>query len=1017
MLETYIKHLEGAYRKLKSYYYYNRNFLPIRKKIVDFEYDSEKMQNAFFEMANVLMHPQKKSSKIYLESLYNQIDFYVIPKKFESVSKEKNSEQYPVSNISDSAKVLTDINFFIDAPIEIYIYDVLWALYLAKEANGKRFLKSCMYGNSVRKDVISGEVDYDSNRFFKHFFNQYNNWRNGAFDALKDNYEKQRDSVLFSLDLKSYYYSVKFKFENLNFLYCCADTKKEIQFLTRIQRNVFSKYKEKICLYRKDVVAFRDNEYPLPIGLFSSMVLGNVYLHKFDTLVENTKPLFYGRYVDDILIVYDTDVNKDEKIPQIVNRILCQNELLKKNGNEFSLKLYPGLKIQEKKLKVICLKHEEPRTILDVYDKTIRIIPSQVNPLPDFEGKLDGFEEKVYSVNNLSEKKKIGDIGNIDISSFEIGRFFSSLLAVFSKIKLSDDAEEIKEKNDDAIDNYIQKNVSQIETFFYGSNCTEYYSYWIRYITFLIIVQRFQGPQRDERKFGNVKRFYEKIEQSISEINCRYLKKDLIYSTSGLTLKIRQFLKCSLDVALCSGLALDIETCKVLFEEFYQSVKKYVSTNYFDDSLIPVPMSNYFEYEDDVSYLKMNMRMFDKELNDVERNKKFKWCPRFIHFDEILLLIFYQRLWSGKTNDKYSYTDSYSRNLYKTVNHLKSAIVLESNKDLLSVDGYELERVPIVFARNKRMGLYKERFAPKIDVGVASFEVKFDKKKPTDTWGLHTYGYKKTINAILKNMWNNSSYDRPRILVMPESSIPVYWAKDIIQFCKKTQIAVIAGLSYIEDKNGVVHNCLLNVFPFMDGPFGSYPSCFVYIREKNDYSPLEFKILSKVGKKCVNPEIAKYQVFFWKGVNVSSQVCFELADVQARALMKGVCDVLAVPVYNPDTTYFSKIISSTSRDLHCFIAQSNTSLYGDSRITGPYDRDHKDIVRLKGGVNDNVIIGTINLEDYRKYQQTYDEKLQEEVNRNTQKFLQEGFVSDENEKSKKREIKPFPARFKKKKLI
>ena len=34
-----IRMLKGAYRKLKSYYYYNKNFILMRKKIANFEFD------------------------------------------------------------------------------------------------------------------------------------------------------------------------------------------------------------------------------------------------------------------------------------------------------------------------------------------------------------------------------------------------------------------------------------------------------------------------------------------------------------------------------------------------------------------------------------------------------------------------------------------------------------------------------------------------------------------------------------------------------------------------------------------------------------------------------------------------------------------------------------------------------------------------------------------------------------------------------------------------------------------
>ena len=67
---------------------------------------------------------------------------------------------------------------------------------------------------------------------------------------------------------------------------------------------------------------------------------------------------------------------------------------------------------------------------------------------------------------------------------------------------------------------------------------------------------------------------------------------------------------------------------------------------------------------------------------------------------------------------------------------------------------------------------------------------------------------------------------------------------------------------------------------------------------------------------------------------------------------------------------------SASRDLHTIIVQANTSKYGDSRITGPFKTDYKDVLKIKGGKNDILIVGEIKwkeLQDFRKnyYQRLY----------------------------------------------
>lgn len=81
--------IQGAYRKLKSYYYYNKNFMIMRDKISSFEDDRDAMYATFGKLAEILCHPIKMRE--YIDELINQIDFYAIPKKFESDTITNNS--------------------------------------------------------------------------------------------------------------------------------------------------------------------------------------------------------------------------------------------------------------------------------------------------------------------------------------------------------------------------------------------------------------------------------------------------------------------------------------------------------------------------------------------------------------------------------------------------------------------------------------------------------------------------------------------------------------------------------------------------------------------------------------------------------------------------------------------------------------------------------------------------------------------------------------------------------------
>jgi hypothetical protein len=67
--ETNLQMLEGSYKKLKSYYYYNKNYLIMREKIAYFEADENNMRCTFEKLSDLLMKPNDIASADYFKSL------------------------------------------------------------------------------------------------------------------------------------------------------------------------------------------------------------------------------------------------------------------------------------------------------------------------------------------------------------------------------------------------------------------------------------------------------------------------------------------------------------------------------------------------------------------------------------------------------------------------------------------------------------------------------------------------------------------------------------------------------------------------------------------------------------------------------------------------------------------------------------------------------------------------------------------------------------------------------------
>lgn len=122
--------------------------------------------------------------------------------------------------------------------------------------------------------------------------------------------------------------------------------------------------------------------------------------------------------------------------------------------------------------------------------------------------------------------------------------------------------------------------------------------------------------------------------------------------------------------------------------------------------------------------------------------------------------------------------------------------------------------------------------------------------------------------------------------------------------------------------------------------------------------------------------------------------------------------MLFAPENNKDTGYFSNIIESTARDLHAFVIQANTSNYGDSRITGPYGKDHRNIVQIKGGDSDNLIIGTLDILGVREYQKEERTRQEELLEQYFRMKPHEKYATEQKYNDKEPKICKTSARFK-----
>jgi len=168
----------------------------------------------------------------------------------------------------------------------------------------------------------------------------------------------------------------------------------------------------------------------------------------------------------------------------------------------------------------------------------------------------------------------------------------------------------------------------------------------------------------------------------------------------------------------------------------------------------------------------------------------------------------------------------------------------------------------------------------------------------------------------------------------------------------------------IEDRKKV-YNCTAIMLPFKY--FNAIPTSAMFFQLKKHHSPEEKRIIKTYGFDAVEG-MGEKLLYRWQDCYFPVYCCYELTDIKDRAKFMSWADMVVAVEFNKDTNYFSNIVESLARDLHCYCVQVNTSEFGDSRITQPTRTEKMDLLTIKGGENQSLLIGKIDIQALRESQ-------------------------------------------------
>lgn len=301
-------------------------------------------------------------------------------------------------------------------------------------------------------------------------------------------------------------------------------------------------------------------------------------------------------------------------------------------------------------------------------------------------------------------------------------------------------------------------------------------------------------------------------------------------------------------------------------------------------------------------------------------------------------------------------------------------------KMLLSYMNNIDERCNLPFARRRDVSVEFNKLGDKIRIALVSWRV--DMKSWTSmacgvTDPLKQDRYSRLMH-IANRLISMPDEKRPHYVLFPELAMPPMLFRSLAKKLAYRGMSLISGVDYIHygknaSKELLVEDqvwCSLCADGIKNKPIILYFS--KSIPAQHEELSL-YKIAHAVYKTHDNRQkMVIRHGSIEKNICFSVLICSDLMDIAARTYLRGKIDLLFVPAWNQDIATYSAIVESSAVDIHAYIGLSNALAFGDTRLRAPAEKRYaRDLVRLRGGVEDYFVVGEIDVQALRRFQSAF----------------------------------------------
>lgn len=875
------------------------------------------------------------------------------------------------ANLDQGVEIQAEFRLMAQPGMDFHVFSALWMLRVG--CHYDKNLDDCAYGSRLRR-TTKGEFNARSLGSFRPYLKPFRDWRDGGIRAMRSALEAKKSIVALTADVSSFYHELRPDF-------LLDDDFNSRLDLAEVLEQPGDKKLHRLFIHALQAWA-RDTPLRkgLPVGLPASAVVANMALIELDRLMQQQiAPLYYGRYVDDLILVIDSGdqfSSATEVWEWIFSRsgtLLGWSSRKQKKEIRFQPKYLYRSRIQfdNDKNKIFKLTGPTGLAMIGSIERNIRERASEWRALPDLPHAAEQIGTDLVAATQ-QDGQLVDNLRKADSLAMRRASF-AIKLRDFEAYERDLPPPQWAQHRHAFLDAFI-RHVLVLPHFF-------------ELETYLTRVVRLAVACEDFKHLGRIIKAVRRLVTQVSE-NCKPTIKSALKKTNGINDVLIKKWDAQLQRALRQGIiaAMPPTLSREGKAAWDECIVKPGFVRGLCGSLATIHAQHAHWFACDLAHLPLRFAGMPASMVDqrgIPSRRKFlpeETSPTLLPVDivfgiQILAdwIGFRERIPSGLgfATRPFNLSELFvvAPKVRQTCSQGELEMVVQALRGFTPD-----EKMPRWSDAENLLLIPEDKSPAKKVIAVSSWKTALDSwtaavTRVEDPLGLDRYErLTKLLNGLISNPKGT------RYLILPELAMPARWFMRFAYKLHGKRISLITGIEYLHARKVRKTQVRNQVWAALSHNGLGFPSLMVYRQDKQRpalHEELELQRIAglkmKPDERWDTPPVIQHGDF-----RLALLVCSELTNISYRAALRGKVDALFVPEWNQDTETFNSLVESAALDVHAYIIQCNDRQYGDSRIRAPFkDSWKRDVLRVKGGVTDYCVIGGIDVQALRQFHSSH----------------------------------------------